>query len=71
MSNCPNCGGLLQRDYDGYECYLTCLMCGQSYDLKGETMRMTPSEFEKRFGIKYTHINERVDIGIQRQEFPI
>jgi len=59
MSNCPHCGGLLQRDYDGYECYLTCLICGRSYTLNGETMRMSPLELEKRLGIKYTHINKR------------
>lgn len=64
MSSCPHCSGFLQRDYDGYECYLVCLMCGRGYDLKGETMRMTSMELEKRFGITYTHINKRHYKGV-------
>ncbi len=59
MSNCPNCSGLLNRDYDGYENYLTCLMCGRSYELNGETMRMTPTEFKDRLGMEFTHTKER------------
>ncbi len=52
MSSCPHCGGLLNRDYDGYEQYLVCLMCGRMFDLNGETMRMTPIECKTRYGVE-------------------
>jgi len=30
-----SCKGLLVKDSDGYEEYLTCVMCGRSYALDG------------------------------------
>lgn len=30
---CPRCGGMLYKDYDGYEFYWTCLGCARSFDL--------------------------------------
>ena len=30
---CPRCGGLLQLGNDGYEDYLTCLMCARQFEL--------------------------------------
>lgn len=55
MSKCSHCGGLLNRDYDGYEKYFVCLTCSREYDLKGNVRRMSPKECEERFGIKYAH----------------
>ena len=52
MSSCPHCGGLLARDYDGYEQYYTCLMCGRSFDMGGNAIRKTPIELEETMGIK-------------------
>ena len=31
---CPRCGGLLLKDNDTYDDYLTCMMCGRSYDFE-------------------------------------
>ena len=59
MLNCPHCGGLLSLDYDGYEQYLVCMMCGREYDANGETRRFTPKEYFNKFGIKLNPMKGR------------
>ena len=31
--DCPRCGGLLSLDIDGYEDFLTCIMCARQFEL--------------------------------------
>ncbi len=52
---CPNCGGLLHNNNDGYEGYLTCLSCAREFNLDMTLKRMTPAELYDRKGIKLTN----------------
>lgn len=49
---CPNCGGILYLDNDGYEEYFTCVGCAREWNKDLSARRITVKEFETRFGIK-------------------
>ena len=42
MFSCPRCGGIVASDHDDYEHYYTCLMCGRSFNLKGDLRERAP-----------------------------
>lgn len=54
VRKCPNCGGILERNEDEKEIYLTCLMCAREFDLNMKPRSMTPEELTSRYGIKIT-----------------
>lgn len=52
VKRCPNCSGLLHRENDGSEDYLSCLICSREFTLDLIPRRMSAEELAKNFGIR-------------------
>ena len=39
---CSRCGGILDKEDDGYCHYLTCVMCNRRFDFLGNPYRLPP-----------------------------
>ena len=63
--SCPRCGGVLYKDYDGYEDYLTCFGCAREFDFNMIPLRMTKLELNSRYVIK---LKKRVERASMRME---
>ncbi len=65
--SCPHCGGVLIQDFDGYDNYLTCLMCAREFDLNMCPRRMTKETFDwfMQFGKKLTKKKENVNMRVR------
>jgi len=62
---CSHCGGLLFKDTDGYENYLTCCACARQYNFDKTARVMTLAELEDRYGIKLTDYHKSANIEIE------
>ena len=62
---CPNCGGRLCIDFDGYENISVCAVCGREFDSHLRPCRMTPQEFKNR--LKMSPVPTPIHAGIIRE----
>lgn len=62
MLECPHCKGLLYKDDDGFEKYLTCIACGRPYDFDLRLLALEAEEWEIRYKLNLTSGRERARI---------
>ena len=48
---CPNCGGMVWGESDGYENYYTCVHCAKQFDLQMKSRSMTPQRLFETAGV--------------------
>ena len=63
MLECPHCRGLFFQENDDYGKYLTCLVCGRSYDFNLNPLRLKAKEWQAKYKINLTSGRERAKIG--------